>query len=178
MKVHRYEKAFLAAGAAMLVLFLGALLYASVGMGMHLPGAVGRIDPKKVYQTAPFDAPGVREVAPGRYEAVVVGQAFAFNPGEIRVPRGAEVTFTATTVDVIHGFAIEGTRVNVMLIPGQVTRVVHRFDRPGEYLLLCHEYCGVGHHAMAGKVIVEDAPALAGTAAAAPATPTHEAVHP
>ena len=173
MNVHRYEKAFLAAGAAMLVLFLGALLYASVGMGMHLPGAVGRIDPKKVYQTAPF----VREVAPGRYEAVVVGQAFAFNPAEIRVPRGSEVTFTATTVDVIHGFAIEGTRVNVMLIPGQVTRVTYRFDRAGEHLLVCHEYCGVGHHAMAGRVIVDDAPALASTAAA-PATPSHEATHP
>ena len=42
-----------------------------------------------------------------------------------------------------------------MLIPGQVTRTVYTFREPGEYLLLCHEYCGLGHHVMSGKVIVE-----------------------
>ena len=155
MKVHVYEKAFLWAGAAMLAAFLGALLYASTVLGVHLPGHVARIDPGRVYGTPPFDRPGVRRTGPGRYEVVVVAQAFAFNPAEIRVPRGSEVTFVATTVDVLHGFAIEGTRMNMMLVPGQVSRNTVRLDRPGEHLLVCHEYCGGGHHAMSGKVIVE-----------------------
>jgi cytochrome c oxidase subunit 2 len=60
-----------------------------------------------------------------------------------------------TTPDVIHGFNIEGTRVNLMLIPGQITRARYRFERPGEYAILCHEYCGVGHHLMNAKVIVK-----------------------
>lgn len=166
MKVHTYEKAFLAAGALMLLAFMGALLYGSTMAGMHLPGRAGRIDPRAVYQTPPFNQPGVRRTGPGRYEAVVVAQAFAFNPGEIRVPAGSEVTFTATTIDVLHGFAIEGTRLNMMLIPGQVARSTQRFDRPGEYLLVCHEYCGIGHHGMSGKVVVEPAPAVAAQAGA------------
>jgi cytochrome c oxidase subunit 2 len=29
------------------------------------------------------------------------------------------------------------------------------FDKPGEYLFICHEYCGLAHQTMAGKVIVE-----------------------
>jgi len=53
------------------------------------------------------------------------------------------------------GFEIARTRVNMMLIPGQVGRLTHVFREPGEYLLICHEYCGMGHHTMSGKVIVE-----------------------
>jgi cytochrome c oxidase subunit 2 len=123
--------------------------------GIHLPGVAGRIEPGRVYQTPPFDKPGVRQIGPGRYEAVLVAQTWAFVPPVVKVPLHADVTFTATTIDVIHGFNIEGTRLNMMLIPGQISRNSYRFDRPGEYLLICHEYCGLGHHTMAGKVVVE-----------------------
>ena len=79
----------------------------------------------------------------------------SFRPAEIRVPAGAEITFLSTATDVLHGFHVEGTRVNMMLIPGQISRLVHTFREPGEHLLICHEFCGIGHHLMAGKVIVE-----------------------
>jgi cytochrome c oxidase subunit 2 len=41
-----------------------------------------------------------------------------------------------------------------------VSRYSYRFKKPGEHLLICHEYCGLGHHAMYGRVIVEPAPAV------------------
>jgi cytochrome c oxidase subunit 2 len=41
-----------------------------------------------------------------------------------------------------------------MVLPGQVTKTSARFDEPGEYRFLCHEYCGLAHHLMFGKVIV------------------------
>jgi len=157
VKVHTYEKAFLWVGVIVLIACAGALAYASLGMGIHLPGASGRIDPARVYSTAPFNRPGVRLTAPNRYEVVMIGQAWAFNPPEVRVPAGAEVTFTATSVDIIHGLAVAGTRLNMMLIPGQISRNTIRFDEPGEHLIICHEYCGLGHHTMSGKVIVEPA---------------------
>lgn len=155
MRVHTYEKAFLWTGALMLVAFLGALSYASVAMGIHLPGAHAQIDPATARQTPPFDAPGLREIAPGRYELVLLAQAWTFTPAEVRIPAGSEVTIIATTLDVIHGIHIEHTRVNMMLIPGQVAYNTYRFDTPGEHLLVCHEYCGAGHHFMFGKVVVE-----------------------
>jgi cytochrome c oxidase subunit 2 len=155
MKIHKYEKAFLILSAGILVIFLGSSFYAAAGMGIMLPTREGELEVSEVRKTPPFDHPGVREVAPGVYEVVVIGQAWSFTPGEIRIPAGAEVTFIATSADVLHGFNVEGTRVNVMLIPGQVSKVTHRFKEPGEHLLICHEYCGLGHHMMAGKVIVE-----------------------
>lgn len=155
MKVHTYENAFLGLGAVLLVLCLAALLYASLAMGIHLPGHVAEIDPQAVGTTAPFDQPGVRQTGENEYEVVVIGSMWMFTPAEVRVPRGADLTFVATSTDVLHGFNVEGTRINMMLIPGQVSRNSYRFREPGEHLIICHEFCGPGHHLMSGTIIVE-----------------------
>jgi cytochrome c oxidase subunit 2 len=157
MSAAKIERIFLALSASMLLVFLGALFYSAFGMGMHLPGRAGTLNPTEVRQTPPFDQPGVREVGPGRYEVVILGMAWAYDPSEIRVPAGAEVTFIATGTDVVHGLHVEGTRVNLMLVPGQIARITTTFDEPGEHRIVCHEYCGLGHHLMHGRVIVEEA---------------------
>jgi cytochrome c oxidase subunit 2 len=137
--------------AVMLVL----ILYATFAVGVHVPGHEQIVDPKLIGQTAPFDNPGVFQRGAGSYEVVMVGQTWSFRPNEIRVPVGSHVTFTTTSQDVIHGLRIEKTNVNIMLVPGQVGRASAHFTQPGEYLLVCHEYCGLAHHTMFGKVIVE-----------------------
>ncbi len=156
--VYLYELAWILPSIAIPVAMLVALIVAAFGHGIHLPGDAGRVDPTKVAQTAPFDKPGIVQVGPGRYEVRMVAQVWAFEPREVRVPAGSTVTFVTTSKDVVHGLFIPGVNVNVMLLPGQVTRATARFDRPGEYALLCHEYCGLAHHIMEGKVIVEPRP--------------------
>lgn len=155
MKVDTYEHTFLYLGGGLMVVCLAALLYASIVMGFYLPGRTGEIDPEQVRTTPPFDNPGVEQVGPDEYHAVVIGQVWSFSPSEIRVPAGAEVTVTATSADVLHGFHVEGTRLNMMLIPGQISETTYTFEEPGEHLIICHEYCGVGHHTMYGTLIVE-----------------------
>jgi cytochrome c oxidase subunit 2 len=153
--VHTYEKAFLWVGAVMLVVFGITLIVTSVAMGIQLPGRDREIDPGQVRSIPPFDDPGVRQVGENRYEVVLLGFAWRFQPSEIRIPAGSEVTFIATSTDVIHGVHVEGSRVNMMLIPGQVARNTYTFDEPGTYHMVCHEFCGLDHHNMAGEVIVE-----------------------
>ncbi len=155
MKIDYYEKVFLILGVVMLLSGLTAILISVAGAGVMVPEPAGRIAPEEVRTTAPFDQPGVREISAGKYEAVIVAQIWSFSPNEIRVPAGSEVTFRVASTDVIHGFFIENTQVNAMIIPGQITEVTQDFDEPGEYLLICHEYCGIGHHNMWGRVIVE-----------------------
>ena len=155
MKIETYEKAFLSVGAALLVGCMAALLYANVAMGIHLPGDAGQVDPATVETMPPFDNPGVRQIGENEYEAVVLGVAWQFIPREIRVPAGSTVTFIATSLDVLHGLHVEGTRLNMMLIPGQVSKNRVTFREAGEHLIICHEYCGINHHTMFGKVIVE-----------------------
>ncbi|MBK8988976.1 MAG: cupredoxin domain-containing protein [Chloroflexi bacterium] len=84
-----------------------------------------------------------------------MSQTWSFVPREIRVPAGSTVTFYVTSKDVQHGFRINETNVNMQIVPGEVSKLTVTFDEPKEYDFVCHEYCGVGHHTMAGKVIVE-----------------------
>ena len=154
MNAERYEKAFLLLCGAVLVLFMGALAYATLAMGIRLPGRTGLVDPRTVLTTPPFNDPGLRQLGPNRYQAVILAQAWRYQPQEIDIPVGATVTFHVTSADVIHGFYIEGTRVNFMVLPGQITEETYTFDEPGEHRLICDEYCGAGHHLMGGKVVV------------------------
>lgn len=150
-----YERASLTIAFVVLLAFLAAVGYSVLGLGIQLPGHEASIDPRVVAQTPPFDRAGLHQVGDGQYEVAMVAQVWSFNPNEIRVPVGSAVTFYVTSKDVIHGLKILNTDVNVMVVPGQLTKVTARFARPGEYVFFCHEYCGVGHQAMFGKVIVE-----------------------
>jgi len=94
------------------------------------------------------------EVGDHLYEAYYVAHVFAFSPAKISVPRGSRVTFFVTTPDVVHGFSIPLTGVNVTAVPGWVSSAAHTFRDPGTYLLVCNEYCGSGHQLMAGQVEV------------------------
>jgi cytochrome c oxidase subunit II len=155
LTMYLYELAWILPSIAIPVGMLAALLVTAFGAGIHVPSVAGRVDPTKVGETAPFNAPGVVQTGPLSYVVVMVGQIWSFTPNEIRVPVGSTVTFVATSRDVIHGLFIPGANVNVMLLPGQVSRVTARFDRVGEFFTACHEYCGIAHHTMGGKVIVE-----------------------
>lgn len=152
-----FEVAWILPSIAVPIAFLVAIVITAFAVGIAVPGNAGRIDPKALNTTAPFDQPGLRELAPGRYEAVVTAQLFNFTPGEIEIPAGSKVTFIVTSRDVIHGYKIEKSPINMMVIPGQISRMTTTFDTPGEYYIYCHEYCGAGHHLMVGKLIVTPA---------------------
>lgn len=155
LHVEKYERVFLYMTVAVLVAAFAAIILSVVESNIHLPEKSATIDPAELDATPPFDAPGLYQVGDNEYQAVIVAQAFVFTPSEITVPEGAKVTFLVASKDVIHGFLIPRTNVNVMVIPGQVTEISHTFDEAGEHQIICHEFCGVGHHQMYGKVVVE-----------------------
>lgn len=96
-------------------------------------------------------------VEPGGSVTVrAIGQQYSFTPQCMVVPTGTPITFRATSPDVIHGFLIQGTNINTMLVPGYISALPARFDRPGEHLMPCQEFCGVGHEGMWAKVKVID----------------------
>jgi cytochrome c oxidase subunit 2 len=70
------------------------------------------------------------------------------------VPAGTPVKFRLTSADVVHGFLLPDTNINTMVVPGFVAEVRTRFAQPGEYEMPCHEFCGLGHHAMWTRVSV------------------------
>lgn len=152
--LHPYERIWLIASAALLVVFAIVITLAALSGGIAVPSPVARVNPQTVDKEGPFATPGLRELAPGKYEAYIMSQIWSFNPREITVPAGSTVTFYVTSKDVQHGFHLDGTNINMQIVPGQVSKLTAKLDKPGEYNFICHEYCGVGHAAMFGKVIV------------------------
>jgi cytochrome c oxidase subunit 2 len=73
---------------------------------------------------------------------------------ELHVPVGQPVKLTMTSQDVIHSFFIPAFRVKMDVLPGRYTTMWFRATRFGKYHLFCAEYCGTGHSAMTGRVVV------------------------
>jgi cytochrome c oxidase subunit II len=94
-----------------------------------------------------------------------VAQQYSFTPQCILVPVDTPVTFRATSADVVHGFLIDGSNVNTMLIPGYISTISVRFATLGDHHMPCHEFCGVGHEGMWGRIKVIDRESFMGMAA-------------
>jgi cytochrome c oxidase subunit II len=132
------------------LLFAGAMLalvaYAAVRLGISVPTCITSVKP--------FVAGELIQVAPGRYEAHVVSKMWSFKPSPLKVPKGSVVDFYLTSQDVVHGFYIDGTDVNLTAIPNAVNYAQVQFKKAGRFQVICHEYCGLGHHDMVGEVQV------------------------
>ncbi|MEN1970365.1 cytochrome c oxidase subunit II [Lentibacillus sp. N15] len=153
--MHKFEEIWLTLSAGILIMFMVIVGYQAFALGMGPPSDKETIDPQQVDQTAPFNDPGVKEIGKNEYEVVMTLQAFGFNPSNIEVPAGAKVHFTMTSKDVTHGFQVAGTNINAMVMPGHIQRISHTFKEPGDYLVLCNEYCGVGHQQMSTTITVK-----------------------
>ena len=154
MGIDPWERNWIRFSIGLLVVFAALVTIAGFAGGFQLPGADTEVDPRTVTSEGPWSEPGVREIAPGRYEAYVLAQAWSFSPREIVVPVGAEVDIYVTSSDVQHGFKVTDTNVNMMVVPGQVSKLSFTFDTVGDFPYICHEYCGQGHAAMYGTVKV------------------------
>jgi len=163
MEIHRYEKAWFVAGMVLIVGFIATVVYGAVGPGIAMVDDSGGTVGANPIANGNYDAvedfrePGVYRTGENSFDIYIVAQRFAFVPGTsepIRVPAGSEVTFYVASADVTHGFNLAGTNVNVMVVPGQVSEMTARFDETGTYGIICHEYCGGGHHDMAGTLEV------------------------
>ena len=160
MHIDRYERLFIYAAVALLVVFMGALAVSSFAFGIRVPTAYEKVDPRTVATPpSPWGLPAeerLRELSPGNYEVYFLGQMWQFSPSTITVPAGSRVTFYVTSRDVQHGFKISGTNINIMALPGEVGVLTATFDTPGTYNFYCHEYCGTLHHTMYGQIVVEE----------------------
>jgi cytochrome c oxidase subunit 2 len=160
MEIHRFEKLWLVAALLLIVGFIATVTYGAVGAGVEMvDDDGGTVDQTAIannnYDGANFREPGVYQTGENTFDVYVVSRQFLFQPGTsspIRLPAGSTVTFYITSADVIHGFEIPGTNVNSMAIPGQVAKITVRFEETGQYGIVCHEYCGAGHHTMEGSI--------------------------
>lgn len=74
---------------------------------------------------------------------------FEFNPNEIKVKQGEQVTLVINNMDVDHGINIPELGIS----GNDVVKFTP--DKKGELTFYCNNFCGVNHEEMIGKIIVE-----------------------
>jgi len=115
------------------------------------------------YQTHPaeaaadFTTQGVVKTGPNAYAVHMLAHLWAWTPSPVHVPQGAEITFLVTSSDVLHGFEVQGTTINMTAVPGVIGSVVYTFQHAGTYNIICNEFCGLEHQNMLGRIIVDPA---------------------
>ncbi len=154
MGIDPYERNWMRLSVVLLIVFFATVSIAGFAMGFQVNGADAEVDPTTVMDSEPWSNPGLREISPGKYEAYVLALAWRFEPRELEVPVGSTVDIFVTSPDLQHGFKITDTNVNMMVVPGQVSKISYTFDEVGEFPYICHEYCGRGHATMFGVVNV------------------------
>ncbi|MCP4964831.1 MAG: cytochrome c oxidase subunit II [bacterium] len=155
MHIDPTERAWMRAAIVVLVIFAVSVTIAGFMLGIQVPTEEQRVNPQTIQDAPPWSEPGVREIVPGeKYDVYIVSKRFFYEPSTVEVPVGAEVTFYVTSTDVQHGFKIQDTNVNFMAVPGEVSKLTTTFNEAGTYDYICTEYCGLGHAAMFGSVLV------------------------
>lgn len=116
-------------GATALV---SALLFVAVALGLYL--------------TTP---------APQERTITLTAKRFAYAPNVIEVNRGDRVTVLLRSLDVHHGFYLDGYEQEMTARPGQDGAVSFVANRTGRFVFRCSMTCGPFHPYMVGYLRVK-----------------------
>jgi cytochrome c oxidase subunit II len=154
----RIERRWSTMSAAIVGLLIGMAVFAGIHKATMPQARVELANPQTLHVSGEFVESNLGSAveADGSVTVRAVGQQFSFTPQCILVPTDTPVNFRATSADVVHGFLIDHTNINTMLVPGYISALPAKFDKPGEHPMPCQEFCGMGHEGMWAKVKVID----------------------
>lgn len=150
---------FILAIAVALTLAATTLSWQAIDPHHQVPTLAVETSPRDFAQRASaFAANYSGKVVPEGVDVYLAASQWVWRPMEIRLKAGVTYRIWVSSTDVLHGLSIvsrDGSVVyNLMVMPGMAYALHIRFDRPGEYYIICNEYCGVGHQDMRGRIIV------------------------
>jgi cytochrome c oxidase subunit 2 len=152
----RIERRWAILSATIVVVLAGMAAFAGIHQATMPQSRVETANPTTLHISGEFVESNLGSaVEPdGSVTVRLIGQQYSFTPQCVLVPTATPITIRATSADAVHGFLIEGTNVNTMLVPGYVSVINAHFSAPGDHLMPCHEFCGVGHEGMWAHVKV------------------------
>ena len=154
----RVERRWMILSVGIVVLLVGMAIFAGIHQATMPQARIETASAQTLHIAGEFIESNLGSaVEPdGSVTVRALGQQFSFTPQCMLVPADTPITFRATSPDVVHGFLIDHTNVNAMLVPGYISVMRTRFDTPGEHAMPCQEFCGLGHEGMWAKVKVID----------------------
>lgn len=95
----------------------------------------------------------IAEPAPGG-DAYLLGRMWFWTP-ILKLKAGQTYRIHISSADLQHGFSLQPVNMNFQILPGYDHVLTVTPTEKGDYQIICNEFCGIGHHAMTGKIIVE-----------------------
>lgn len=92
--------------------------------------------------------------APGS-EAYLQAQMWSWYP-VLRLKKNQEYRIHMSSMDLQHGFSLQPLNMNFQILPGYDHVLTVTPTSSGEFTIVCNEFCGIGHHMMAGRILVEE----------------------
>ena len=74
----------------------------------------------------------------------------------LKLQEGAEYVLHLSSVYLNHGFSLFPLNLNFQVVPGYDYGLRVTPNATGDFRIICNEFCGIGHHVMVGRVIVEE----------------------
>lgn len=105
-------------------------------------------------------------VPPGT-DAYLLAARFTWYP-ELVLQSGKRYRIWLSSADALHGFSLVGQNLNLEVAPNHAMGAWLTVGRPGRYLIVCNELCGLGHAQMTGHIDVISAQAMQTHMRAAP----------
>jgi len=154
----RTEKRWAKVSVAIVIAMAVLAAFAGIHRATMPQPRVETIDPSRLHLAGEFVESNLGSTLEqnGSVTVRAIGQQYSFAPACILVPAQTPITLRATSADVVHGILVQATNINTMLVPGYVSEQFMRFERTGDYLMPCQEFCSFGHEGMWGKVRVID----------------------
>ena len=156
MHIDPLERKWVQIALSICAFFIAVIMIDALFHGINAPSNVETIDSAKLHLSEEFaeDNLGVQVDAEGNIVIRMVAGRYSFFPKKIAVPAETKMTFRWVSIDVLHGVHIPMTNMSTMIVPGFVAEVETSFPKPGNYPVLCNEYCGLGHDHMWSKIDV------------------------
>jgi len=146
---------------AVLISVVVAIVLLSLRLNEIAPSVVrfftGRsFDPATIHLEGEFVESnlGAAQEPDGSITLRMIAQQYVFVPRCVRVPANVPIHLRITSADAVHKLTVDDNDVEVVTGPGSVSHAELRFARPGTYGMPCHHYCGAGHYAMKGELVV------------------------
>lgn len=95
----------------------------------------------------------IAEPPPGG-DAYITGRMWQWYPA-LRLRVGETYRLHLSALDLQHGFSLQPLNMNFQVLPGYDHVLTITPTSKGEFTIVCNEFCGIGHHAMTGKIFVE-----------------------
>ncbi|TGG95562.1 cytochrome c oxidase subunit II [Natronospirillum operosum] len=110
-------------------------------------GVLGATDPRFVSPDNPF---GLDPQDPAGQDDILVFSNI------LHLPVDQPMEMKMRAMDVLHNFGVPQFRAKMDMVPGMVTSMWLTPTRIGNFEVVCMQLCGMGHHAMRGRVVVQE----------------------